>query len=110
MGKMGPGCKEATWRGPSRAELGQHFPFEGYPGSEGHPGLRLTINTVLPEGITWAALPLPAPFLARLILFWAHCSFGPLIPSARCGTSATSLQPPAALLCLPGWKRKGGET
>lgn len=73
---------------------------------EGHPGLNLTINTTLPEGITWAPLPLPAPSWAGLILFWACCSFGPLIPSARCHTLTTSLQPP----CRPAvTARVGGE-
>lgn len=56
----------AMWGGPSWAELGQHFPFEGYPGSAGHPGLSLTINTTFPEGIiTWAPLPLAAPSLLQ---------------------------------------------
>lgn len=56
--ELGPegmsGEERPTWGGPS-----QHFLFEGYQGSEGHPGLSLTINTPLPKGITWA----PSPWL-----------------------------------------------
>lgn len=58
-GKEGPvHRKEATWGGPAEQSWASTFPFEGYPGSGGHPGLSPTINTTLPEGITWASLPL----------------------------------------------------
>lgn len=60
---------------PQLPELGQHFPLEGYR-CEGHPGLSLTINTTLPKGITWAPLPLPAPFPGWADPFsGARCSF-----------------------------------
>lgn len=64
MGKKGP-CTIKRPRGETPAEQSwaSIFPCKGYPGSEGHPGLSPTINTTLPEGITWASLPLADPQL-----------------------------------------------
>lgn len=67
-GEEGPThCKEA----PAERSWASTFPFEGYLGSEGHSGLSLTINTMLPEGITWASLPLAVLSPAGLILLRA---------------------------------------
>lgn len=59
MGKKGPHTvKRPRGEAPAERSGASTFPFEGYLGSEGHPGLSLTINTMLPERITWASLPL----------------------------------------------------
>lgn len=59
MEKKGPPTvKRPRGEAPAERSWASTFPCEGYLGSQGHAGLSLTINTMLPEGITWASLPL----------------------------------------------------